>query len=107
MIGGAQHDRPRWFDSDDRKILFYVASRAHHEDVGGIAPGLMLALGRTIHEEGIIFNNLKLVEGGVFMTDVINIQTPTGGGVGACGQRRAKGCNKPVSGRAGPTGIKP
>ena len=40
----------------------------------------MLPLGRTIHEEGIIFNNLKLVEGGVFMTDVINIQTPTGGG---------------------------
>lgn len=60
------------FDSDDRKILFYVASRAHHEDVGGIAPGSMSPLGRTIHEEGIILDNLKLVEGGVFMTDVIN-----------------------------------
>ena len=51
--------------------MFFVASRAHHEDVGGISPGSMSPHGRTIHEEGILLDNLKLVEGGTFMTDRI------------------------------------
>ena len=59
------------FDDDGKDVLFYLASRAHHEDVGGIAPGSMSPLGKTIHEEGIVLNNLKLVENGVFMTDRI------------------------------------
>jgi 5-oxoprolinase (ATP-hydrolysing) len=27
------------FDADNKHVIFYVASRAHHEDIGGIAPG--------------------------------------------------------------------
>ncbi|WFL76413.1 hydantoinase B/oxoprolinase family protein [Altererythrobacter arenosus] len=59
------------FDDRDEQILFFVASRAHHEDVGGIAPGSMSPLGRTIHEEGVLLDNLKLVERGSFMTERI------------------------------------
>ncbi len=59
------------FDREENEILFFVASRAHHEDVGGIAPGSMSPLGKTIYEEGIVLDNLKLVENGVFMTEAI------------------------------------
>ncbi|RZV51719.1 MAG: 5-oxoprolinase, partial [Sphingomonadaceae bacterium] len=59
------------FDEEGDDILFFVASRAHHEDVGGINPGSMSPFGRTIHDEGIVLDNLKLVERGVFMTDRI------------------------------------
>ncbi len=55
------------FDRAKDAPIFFVASRAHHEDVGGIAPGSMSPLGRTIHEEGILLDNVKLVEGGEFM----------------------------------------
>ena len=54
------------FGDDGEGPLFYVASRAHHEDVGGISPGSMSPFARTIHEEGVLLDNLKLVEGGVF-----------------------------------------
>ena len=56
---------------DDENIMFYVASRAHHEDVGGIAPGSMSPLGKSIHEEGIIIDCLKLVDQGDFQSDAI------------------------------------
>lgn len=48
------------------RILFYVASRGHHAEIGGIAPGSMPANSRTIEEEGILFDNWLLVEGGRF-----------------------------------------
>ncbi len=60
------------FDEDGENILFFTASRAHHEDVGGIAPGSMSPRGKTIHEEGIVLDNMKLVENGVFMTEQIH-----------------------------------
>ena len=53
-------------------MIFYVASRAHHEDVGGIAPGSMSPLATSILEEGVILDNLKLVSEGVFLTDEIH-----------------------------------
>jgi len=52
-------------------ILFFVASRAHHEDIGGISPGSMSPRGKSIHEEGIIFDCVKLVDQGVFLTEDI------------------------------------
>ncbi|MGW6061225.1 hydantoinase B/oxoprolinase family protein [Streptomyces sp. NPDC055189] len=54
------------FDSPGERILFYVASRGHHAEIGGIAPGSMPANSRTIEEEGILFDNWLLVEGGRF-----------------------------------------
>ncbi|MFF4763230.1 hydantoinase B/oxoprolinase family protein [Streptomyces sp. NPDC001292] len=46
------------------RILFYVASRGHHAEIGGIAPGSMPANSRTIEEEGVLFDNWLLAENG-------------------------------------------
>ncbi|TNE66409.1 MAG: 5-oxoprolinase [Alphaproteobacteria bacterium] len=45
---------------------FYVASRGHHADIGGISPGSMPPMSRTIEEEGIRFSNFHLVKTGRF-----------------------------------------
>ena len=50
----------------DPEILFYVASRGHHAEIGGIAPGSMPAGSRTIEEEGVLFDNWLLAEDGRF-----------------------------------------
>jgi 5-oxoprolinase (ATP-hydrolysing) len=52
------------FDADDRAILFYVASRGHHADVGGVTPGSMPPFSTRIEEEGVQIDNVKLVERG-------------------------------------------
>ncbi|MFF2202891.1 hydantoinase B/oxoprolinase family protein [Streptomyces sp. NPDC058145] len=61
------------FDTDDAtatrsepEILFYVASRGHHAEIGGIAPGSMPAHSRTIDEEGVLFDNWLLAQDGRF-----------------------------------------
>jgi len=54
------------FDDRRKSILFWVASRGHHADVGGISPGSMSPNATTIHEEGILFDNFKLVDRGKF-----------------------------------------
>lgn len=50
---------------DGETILFYVASRGHHADIGGITPGSMPPNSRTVEEEGVLIDNFKLVENGV------------------------------------------
>ncbi|MGW5637009.1 hydantoinase B/oxoprolinase family protein [Streptomyces sp. NPDC003832] len=52
------------FDTQGDRILFHVASRGHHAEIGGIAPGSMPADSRTIEEEGVLFDNWLLAEGG-------------------------------------------
>lgn len=54
------------FDEAAEKILFYVASRGHHADVGGTAPGSMTPLATTVDEEGVLFDNVLLVDRGRF-----------------------------------------
>ncbi|MEV6943549.1 hydantoinase B/oxoprolinase family protein [Streptomyces sp. NPDC051172] len=54
------------FSTQGDRILFYVASRGHHAEIGGIAPGSMPANSRTIDEEGILFDNWLLAENGRF-----------------------------------------
>jgi 5-oxoprolinase (ATP-hydrolysing) len=44
--------------------LFYVAARGHHADIGGITPGSMPPGSRTITEEGVLIDNLLLVDAG-------------------------------------------
>ena len=44
--------------------LFYVGSRGHHADIGGITPGSMPPFSKTIEEEGVLLDNVKLVENG-------------------------------------------
>jgi 5-oxoprolinase (ATP-hydrolysing) len=54
------------FDDAQREILFWVASRGHHADVGGISPGSMSPNAVTIEQEGVLMDNFKLVDGGRF-----------------------------------------
>ena len=54
------------FDERGRDILFWVASRGHHADVGGVAPGSMSPRATNIHEEGVYIDNFKLVDRGKF-----------------------------------------
>jgi 5-oxoprolinase (ATP-hydrolysing) len=53
------------FDRAGREILFYVASRGHHAEIGGITPGSMPADSTHIDEEGVLIDNWLLVSGGV------------------------------------------
>jgi len=54
------------FDDRKKKILFWVASRGHHADVGGISPGSMSPNATTIEQEGVYMDNFKLVDRGHF-----------------------------------------
>jgi 5-oxoprolinase (ATP-hydrolysing) len=54
------------FDESGKTILFWTASRGHHADIGGIAPGSMSPLATTILEEGVYIDNFLLVERGRF-----------------------------------------
>ncbi|WP_149179043.1 hydantoinase B/oxoprolinase family protein [Streptomyces sp. TRM49041] len=49
---------------DGGPLRFLVASRGHHAEIGGITPGSMPAFSRTIHEEGVLFDNWLLVRDG-------------------------------------------
>ena len=57
------------FDRDGQSILFYIASRAHHADVGGITPGSMPPDSQRIEQEGVLIDNFQLVEAGSFRED--------------------------------------
>ncbi|MER9974758.1 hydantoinase B/oxoprolinase family protein [Mesorhizobium sp. M0085] len=52
--------------STGEEILFYVASRGHHADIGGTAPGSMTPLATTVDEEGVLFDNFRIVDRGRF-----------------------------------------
>ena len=52
------------FDSESGSIEFYVGSRGHHSDVGGITPGSMPPNSTSVEQEGVLFTNWKLVEAG-------------------------------------------
>ena len=52
------------FHDSDAEPLFWLAARGHHADVGGITPGSMPPLSRTIDEEGVLIDDFLLVEGG-------------------------------------------
>ncbi len=56
---------PVWL-ADAAQPAFYVASRGHHADVGGISPGSMPASSTHIAEEGILFDHFLLMKAGRF-----------------------------------------
>jgi 5-oxoprolinase (ATP-hydrolysing) len=51
----------------EKEILFYVGSRGHHADIGGVTPGSMPPFSRTVQDEGALIDNVKLVENGRLM----------------------------------------
>ena len=54
------------FGETENEILFWTASRGHHADIGGTAPGSMTPLATTVDEEGVLIDNFRLVERGRF-----------------------------------------
>ena len=48
----------------DGQLRFWVASRSHHSELGGIAPGSMPAYAKNLAEEGVLIQNFKVVDGG-------------------------------------------
>src|SRR5262249_6033865 len=55
------------FDEAGTELLFYVASRGHHEDIGGLTPGSMTPRATNIDEEGVYIDNVQLVAQGHFL----------------------------------------
>src|SRR5205814_4170846 len=47
------------------EILFFVAARGHHAEIGGITPGSMPAFSTRVEDEGVLIDNWRLVQGGV------------------------------------------
>ncbi len=62
----------------DGRPAFFVASRAHHADVGGITPGSMPPLSRTIEDEGVRLHDLLLVRDGDVREAAIRAALSTG-----------------------------
>jgi len=52
------------FDDADEELLFFVGSRGHHADIGGITPGSMPPFSKTVGEEGVLIDDFLLVEEG-------------------------------------------
>jgi 5-oxoprolinase (ATP-hydrolysing) len=57
----------------DDKIIFFVASRGHHADVGGISPGSMPPNSKRLVEEGAMIVSFKLVKQGQFQVHVLSV----------------------------------
>jgi len=59
------------FSADNNELIFYVAARGHHADIGGISPGSMPADSSHVDEEGVLLNNLRIVKAGRFLENEI------------------------------------
>ena len=66
------------FDAGGRNLIFSVACRAHHADIGGISPGSMPATSTSIHEEGVLIDNVGLVDAGRFQEDAVRALLASG-----------------------------
>ncbi|XP_015088183.1 5-oxoprolinase [Solanum pennellii] len=53
------------------RLIFFVASRGHHAEIGGITPGSMPPFSKFIWEEGAAIKTFKLVEKGIFQEEGI------------------------------------
>jgi 5-oxoprolinase (ATP-hydrolysing) len=54
---------------DGQSAEFYVASRGHHADIGGVTPGSMPPDSSHVDEEGVLLDNVQLVAGGRFLDE--------------------------------------
>jgi len=64
--------------NDQGERLFFVASRGHHADIGGIAPGSMPAFSKRIDEEGVLLDGFKLLEDGVLQDKALRARLGEG-----------------------------
>ena len=66
------------FDGEIGALLFFVAARGHHADIGGSHPGSMPPASTSIDQEGVLFEGELLVAGGVFREDAIRARLGAG-----------------------------
>ena len=59
------------FVDNQKKPLFFLGSRGHHADIGGITPGSMPANSTRIEQEGVLLENIKIVSKGKFQEQLI------------------------------------
>jgi 5-oxoprolinase (ATP-hydrolysing) len=52
------------YDAEGNELLFYVGSRGHHADIGGVTPGSMPPDSTSIKEEGVLIDNFVLARKG-------------------------------------------
>jgi 5-oxoprolinase (ATP-hydrolysing) len=62
---------PVYLERDASQPDFFVASRGHHADVGGVTPGSMPPFSTCIDEEGVLIDNLKLIDAGRFDAEAL------------------------------------
>ncbi|XP_048338304.1 5-oxoprolinase-like, partial [Sphaerodactylus townsendi] len=61
---------PVFWPGEPRPV-FFVASRGHHADIGGITPGSMPPHSQSLQEEGAVFISFKLVKDGIFQEEEV------------------------------------
>ena len=66
------------FDESGQKVIFYVASRGHHADIGGMTPGSMPSNSTSVDQEGILLDNVKIVDSGRFLDEEIRLILASG-----------------------------
>jgi len=64
--------------AESGELLFLVANRGHHADIGGIAPGSMPPFSCSLDEEGVVLHNFKLVSEGRFHEEAIVVKLSEG-----------------------------
>ena len=69
---------PVFASHEDAGPAWYVAARGHHADIGGIAPGSMPPDSRDVHQEGVLIDNLLLVDEGRFLEPEIRALLASG-----------------------------
>ncbi len=66
------------FADEGSGLLFFVASRGHHADIGGITPGSMPPLSQNIQQEGVLLDDELLVKNGHFMEKEMRVLLGSG-----------------------------
>ncbi len=70
--------KPVFSDDPTARVIFYVAARGHHADIGGTVPGSSPADSVSVEEEGVLFDNERLVSDGVFLEDAVRERLTAG-----------------------------
>ncbi|KAF5278020.1 hypothetical protein FQA39_LY18417 [Lamprigera yunnana] len=68
------------FYKDLKEPIFFVASRGHHSDIGGITPGSMPPHSKLLEEEGLMVKSFLLVKNGTFQEKELTKHFITAGG---------------------------
>jgi 5-oxoprolinase (ATP-hydrolysing) len=70
--------KPIFDDGTDSQPIFYVASRGHHADIGGTVPGSLPCDSTSIEQEGVLLDNVLLVEHDRFQDATIRAELGAG-----------------------------